>query len=87
LEGSEVGKFNAFRILEHDRCYKKVLPQEYERIANNFLDKSETDAKNLLQELKDLEAKIHKQLEDISIGQDYIRYSCSRCPGQARPSR
>ena len=38
----------------------------------------------LLDDLRDLETKIHDSLEEIRLRRDYILYTCNLCPGKPR---
>lgn len=61
--------------------------KRYHQILNDCLQSEEMNAlKTLLNEIQDLQKKIHKQLGEILLRRDYILYRCKFCPGQ-RPSR
>ena len=67
----------------------KVNNEFYEKECRELLYlilKGETIANlsTLLNDLHNLEAKIHDYLEEILLRRDYILYTCNLCPGKPR---
>jgi hypothetical protein len=76
-----------FRMLNHEQCSKEALPDEYQKVADSIYETGASQAKGLFQALSELEAKLHKSLQEIQLRRDYIMYTCKLCPGQPRLSR
>ena len=67
----------------------EVNKEFYEKECRELLDlvlKGETVASlsTLLDDLRNLEARIHNYLEEILLRRDYILYTCNLCPGKPR---
>jgi len=67
----------------------EVKNEFYEKECRELLDlalKGETVASlsTLLDDLHNLEARIHNSLEEILLRRDYILYTCNLCPGKPR---
>ncbi len=67
----------------------EVNKEFYEKECRELLDlvlKGETVASlsTLLDDLRNLEARIHNYLEEIKLRRDYILYTCNLCPGKPR---
>ena len=75
-----------FKVLNHEQCSKEALPTEYQEVADYIYKIGASQAKELLQALRELEAKLHKSLQEIQLRHDYIMYTCKLCPGQPRLS-
>ena len=72
-----------FRLLDHEKCKDEILPTEYQKVADCFLQSEiASEASQSFQSLKDLEAKIHRSLEEILRGRSYVPGRCKRCPIQ-----
>lgn len=92
VNGTEVvcGRESAgqeFKVLNHEQCSKEALPAEYQKVADSIYETGASQAKQLFQALKELEAKLHESLQEIQLRHDHIMYTCKLCPGQPRLSR
>ncbi|MBA7574805.1 hypothetical protein ES708_16620 [subsurface metagenome] len=87
LEGKQmlVGKRELLEIINQS----EIDTEFYEKGCQALLDSclsSETVANlsTLLDDLHNLEPKIHNSLEEILLRRDYILYTCNLCPGKPR---
>lgn len=92
VNGTEVvrGRESAgqqFEMLDQERCIKEALPTAYQKIADSIYKIDAPQVKELFQALSELEAKLHKSLQEIQLRHDHIMYTCKLCPGQPRLSR
>jgi hypothetical protein len=92
VNGTEVvwgreSRVQKFKVLNHEQCSKEALPAEYQKVADSIYETGASQAKQLFQALKELEAKLHESLQEIQLRHDYIMYTCKLCPGQPRLSR
>lgn len=62
------------------------LSQPLKRMWEKYRESASTDSdlKRLLEQLKPIEIKLHKSLQEIQLRHDHIVYTCKLCPGQAR---
>jgi len=72
-------------IVNQHEVNKEFYEKECRELLYSCL-KSETVANlsTLLDDLRDLETKIHNFLEEILLRRDYILYTCNLCPGEPR---
>jgi hypothetical protein len=65
------------------------LSPELSNMLQKYKNEVEADSELsvLSEELKEIETKLHKYLQEIQLRRDYILYSCNLCPGQPRLSR
>lgn len=75
-------EISALQIMGHSQG---AYVEKYEKVFDVVVQsEAMTATKRLFTDLRELEGKIHRSLDDVLLRRDYVLYECWLCPGRAK---